>query len=55
METPSPFLIVLAVTAVVLLVTVTGGVIYLTVADWRDRRRRENEVRETRRTTSKRR
>jgi CHASE3 domain sensor protein len=26
-----------------LLFTVTGGVIYLTLADWRDRRRREQE------------
>lgn len=26
-----------------LLITLTGGVIYLTLADWRDRRRREQE------------
>ncbi|MBD2082913.1 hypothetical protein [Leptolyngbya sp. FACHB-17] len=26
-----------------LLLSVTGGVIYLTLADWRDRRRREQE------------
>ncbi|MGG6267677.1 hypothetical protein ACQ4M3_11535 [Leptolyngbya sp. AN03gr2] len=26
-----------------LLLTLTGGVIYLTLADWRDRRRREQE------------
>lgn len=34
---------VLAVLALILLVTVTGGVIYLTAADWRDRRRRKND------------
>lgn len=34
---------VLAVLALVLLVVVTGGVIYLTAADWRDRRRRKND------------
>lgn len=36
---------VLAVTAFGLLVTVTGGVLYLTAAEWRDRRRRERERR----------
>ncbi len=51
----SPFLSILVLLAVVLLVTVTGGVGYLTLADWRDRRRRENEQRETRRSTPKRR
>jgi CHASE3 domain sensor protein len=39
---------------VVLLVGVTGGVVYLTLADWRDRRRLEDETRQTRRSTSKR-
>lgn len=34
---------VLAVLALVLLVVVTGGVVYLTAADWRDRRRRKND------------
>lgn len=34
---------VLAVMALVLLVVVTSGVIYLTAADWRDRRRRKND------------
>ncbi|MBD2427821.1 hypothetical protein [Phormidium sp. FACHB-1136] len=34
---------VLAVLALVLLVVVTGGVAYLTAADWRDRRRRKND------------
>ncbi|MBD2419855.1 hypothetical protein H6G54_19515 [Anabaena cylindrica FACHB-243] len=51
----SPFLSILALVAVVLLVSVTGGVVYLTLADWRDRRRREDEARELRRSTVKRR
>ncbi|MBD2499360.1 hypothetical protein [Anabaena azotica] len=51
----SPFLSILALVALVLLVAVTGGVGYLTVADWRDRRLRENEKRELRRSTTKRR
>ena len=38
----SPFLGILAVFGVVLLVGVTGGVVYLTLADWRDRRRLED-------------
>ena len=50
----SPFLGILAVFGVVLLVGVTGGVVYLTLADWRDRRRLEDETREARRSTSKR-
>ncbi|HIK33837.1 MAG TPA: hypothetical protein IGS17_07140 [Oscillatoriales cyanobacterium M59_W2019_021] len=40
---------VLGITALGLLVTVTGGVIYLTLADWRDRRRQDNAKREERR------
>jgi hypothetical protein len=32
-----------------MLVIVTGGVVYLTLAEWRDRRRLEREKRETRR------
>jgi CHASE3 domain sensor protein len=51
----SPFLSILALVAVVLLVSVTGGVVYLTLADWRDRRRREDETRELKRSTVKRR
>jgi CHASE3 domain sensor protein len=51
----SPFLSILALVAVVLLLAVTGGVGYLTVADWRDRRRREEEKRVTRNTPRKRR
>jgi CHASE3 domain sensor protein len=50
----SPFLSILALFAVVLLVGVTGGVVYLTLADWRDRRRLEDETREARRSISKR-
>ncbi|MFM7527743.1 MAG: hypothetical protein ACKO63_04485 [Nodosilinea sp.] len=34
---------VLAVLALALMVIVTGGVIYLTAADWRDRRRRKQD------------
>ncbi|GEM_PF-1160495 len=32
-----------------LLVTITGGVAYLTIADWRDRRRLERERKEGKR------
>lgn len=35
--------IALALVAAGLLVTVTGGVLYLTAAEWRDRRRRKRE------------
>ncbi|MBE9004689.1 hypothetical protein IQ259_06490 [Fortiea sp. LEGE XX443] len=51
----SPFLSILALLAIVLLVTVTGGVGYLTLAEWRDRRRREVEKREQRRASPKKR
>lgn len=51
----NPVLSILALLAVLLLVVVTGGVGYLTLADWRDRRRQENEKRETKRITPKRR
>lgn len=34
---------VLAVLSLALMVIVTGGVIYLTAADWRDRRRRKRD------------
>lgn len=50
----SQFLNVLTITAIVLLVAVTGGVGYLTLADWRDRRRFEQENREVRRSVPKR-
>ncbi|MGB3240536.1 MAG: hypothetical protein WBB29_19750 [Geitlerinemataceae cyanobacterium] len=39
---------VVAVTALGLLIIVTGGVIYLTLADWRDRRRQDNARRNER-------
>ncbi|MDJ0618526.1 MAG: hypothetical protein QNJ63_17575 [Calothrix sp. MO_192.B10] len=51
----SPFLSILALVAFVLLIVVTGGVGYLTLANWRDRRRQEKEKRELRQTTSRRR
>lgn len=34
---------ILATLALVLMIVVTGGVVYLTAADWRDRRRRKND------------
>ncbi|MGF1457949.1 MAG: hypothetical protein ACFBSG_02885 [Leptolyngbyaceae cyanobacterium] len=34
---------ILAILAVVLMVIVTGGVVYLTAAEWRDRRRRKRD------------
>jgi len=40
----SPYSI-LFVVALGLLVMVTGGIAYLTLAEWRDRRRRDEEVR----------
>ncbi|MEH1838672.1 MAG: hypothetical protein V7L20_07860 [Nostoc sp.] len=51
----SPFLSILTLVAVVLLLVVTGGIGYLTVADWRDRRRRDEDKRTTRSATPKRR
>ncbi|MDX2099749.1 MAG: hypothetical protein SFW36_18375 [Leptolyngbyaceae cyanobacterium bins.59] len=36
---------ILVLSAFVLLIVVTGGVSYLTIAEWRDRRRRERESR----------
>lgn len=47
------FLNILALSAIVLLVAVTGGVIYLTLVEWRDRRLRDQEKREMRRSTTK--
>jgi hypothetical protein len=49
------FLGILALVALVLLVAVTGGVGYLTLASWRDRRRQEEEKRELRQSGPKRR
>jgi hypothetical protein len=40
-----PLLNSLVLIAFGLMVIVTGGVAYLTLADWNDRRRRENEKR----------
>ncbi|MBD2186294.1 MULTISPECIES: hypothetical protein [Oscillatoriophycideae] len=40
---------VLALVAFVLLVAVSGGVLYLTVMEWRDRRRQDSDKRSTRR------
>jgi len=34
---------ILGTIALVLMVVVTGGVVYLTAADWRDRRRRKRD------------
>lgn len=36
---------ILATVALTLMVLVTGGVLYLTAADWRDRRRQDREKR----------
>jgi carbohydrate-binding DOMON domain-containing protein len=47
----NPLLSILTLVALALLVAVTGGVGYLTVAGWRDRRLLEEEKRESRRTT----
>jgi hypothetical protein len=46
METVTLFNILVLV-AFGLLITVTGGVVYLTLADWRDRRRQDNEKRQS--------
>ncbi|MBD2195580.1 MULTISPECIES: hypothetical protein [Calothrix] len=51
----NPVLNILALLGILLLVLVTGGVGYLTLADWRDRRRQENEKRDTKPITPKRR
>ncbi len=39
---------VLVLVTFFLLVLVTGGIGYLTLVDWRDRRRQDKELRETR-------
>ncbi|WAL58191.1 hypothetical protein [Thermocoleostomius sinensis] len=49
MSVDNIFLTVLATLALGLLIAVSGGVAYLTTIEWRDRRRRDNETRETRR------
>lgn len=45
METVS-FLNLLFLIAIALLVTVSGGVLYLTAVEWRDRRRRDRDKRQ---------
>jgi biopolymer transport protein ExbB/TolQ len=40
---------VLVLTAFGLLVAVSGGIVYLTVAEWRDRRRQDREKRSAKR------
>ncbi|HIK54284.1 MAG TPA: hypothetical protein IGS37_03865 [Synechococcales cyanobacterium M55_K2018_004] len=45
MEVENLALSILAVVSFGLLILVTGGVIYLTTAEWRDRRRQEREKR----------
>jgi len=47
MDNPAFLFKILSTTAFSLLAIVTLGIAYLTVSDWRDRRRRENERRET--------
>lgn len=41
----SPVFSVLILAAFGLMVAVSGGVVYLTLAEWRDRRRKEGEKR----------
>ena len=48
----NPFLGILAIVAAVLLVAVTGGIGYLTLAGWRDRRLQEEEKRVLRRSST---
>ncbi|MGB8699279.1 MAG: hypothetical protein WCD18_07680 [Thermosynechococcaceae cyanobacterium] len=40
---------VLSIAAIALLAVMTGGVIYLTLIEWRDRRQADDEKREARR------
>ncbi|MBD0267019.1 hypothetical protein [Pseudanabaena sp. FACHB-2040] len=40
---------ILAVLALALMVVVTGGIVYLTAAEWRDRRRRKRDQEQPRR------
>ena len=48
MTAETSILTILAFAALGLLLAVTGGVTYLTAAEWRDRRRREREAKEQR-------
>lgn len=45
MASQNQVLTVLAVMSFVLLIVVTGGVVYLTAIEWRDKRRRGDEAR----------
>jgi len=36
---------ILAITALILMLAITGGVLYLTAVEWRDRRRQDREKR----------
>jgi len=45
METQTTILDFLVLAAFGLLIAVTGGIVYLTAADWRDRRRQDREQR----------
>lgn len=45
MASQNQVLTVLAVMSFVLLIVVTGGVVYLTAIEWRDKRRRGEEAR----------
>lgn len=47
----SPFFTGLVFVAFALLLSVSGGVGYLTIVEWRDRRRRERESREDKQST----
>jgi heme/copper-type cytochrome/quinol oxidase subunit 2 len=40
---------ILGTVALLLMVVVTGGVVYLTAVDWRDRRRRKRDQQSTKR------
>jgi hypothetical protein len=44
---------ILGTIALVLMVVVTGGVVYLTAVDWRDRRRRQRDQQSTKRGNKK--
>lgn len=46
---------VLIIAAFALLLSVTGGIAYLTAAEWRDRRRQAQETREIKRSGKRRR
>ncbi len=49
----STILPILAASAFGLLIVVSGGIIYLTAAQWRDRRRQDAEIRASKRSPRK--